>query len=365
MNHHKEAIKKHIQNLPFGESVLLPMARFILQNKYYVKMRKGLCEKREADYILKSLKSNDFTEAVIAYDMKVSPPTYGDFFYVVMIARFFLIMGKKVNFFIINSEFRKDMLDAYDDEGCRGLVVSLSELPKVILTDNNCDTQITNWHDISVKIDNFEKQGKTLIVFKHKVKNRESIYNHCFNLSNYLAASMDNNQIEKFLLRKNEIDSRVNIKYPKLPYITWAARYSEKWGFDRNITENDFTEIYLSLHSLYPSCAIMIVSDEIGCNYFKKLARKNNLPCLFSKDFSDTFMGDCALIIGSDYFFQLRGGGICTAAIYSSLPYHMVFEPVHETAWEKNSLAVWSHNKQNWEKGTEGWRFRTKPATEC
>ncbi len=363
MNHYKEAIKKYIQHLPFGESVLLPVARFTLQQKYYVKMRKRLYEKREADYILKRLKSNDFDEAVIVYDMKVSPPTYGDFFYVVMIARFFLIMGKKVKYFIINSEFRKDTLDAYNDEGCNGLVVRLSELPEVILKDKNCDTQITKWHDISKKMDKFEKGGKALIVFKHKVKNRESIYNHCFNLSNHLASSMDNNQIEKFLLQKNEIGSRVNIKYPQTPYITWAARRSEKWGFDRNIIDNDFIEIYTSLHSLYPTCAIMIVSDEIGCNYFKKLARKNNLPCLFSKDFSSTFMGDCALIIGSDYFFQLRGGGICIAAVYSSLPYHMIFEPVHEAVWGKNRLAVWSHDKQIWEKETEAWRFRTKQAT--
>lgn len=81
MNHHKEAIKKHFQNLPFGESILLPVVRFILQNRYYVRMRKRLYEKREADYILKSLKLNDFAEAVIVYDMKVAPPTYGDFFY--------------------------------------------------------------------------------------------------------------------------------------------------------------------------------------------------------------------------------------------------------------------------------------------
>lgn len=354
MNHYKEAIKKHILNLPFGESVLLPVARFILLHKYYVKMRKRLYEKREADYLLKRLRADDFEEAVIVYDLKVSPPTYGDFFYVVMIARFFLIIGKKVKFIIINSEFRKDTLNAYADEECHELVVRLSELLEIILKEKNCDTQIMCWHDWAKTIDKFEKAEKVLIVFKHKVINRVSIYDHCFNLINRLVSPLDSDQLNKFLLSKDDIASSVHIKYPPMPYITWAARYSTKWGFRRNIEDNEFIEIYTSLHALYPSCAIMIVSDEIGCNYFKKLAQKNNLPSLFSKDFSGTFMGDCALVLGSDYFFQLRGGGISLAATYSSLPYCIICELVHEAAWKKNGLTVWAHDKQIWKKGTEG-----------
>lgn len=359
MTNFKKAIKKYIQNLPLGDAVLVPSLLYIysiiLHPRYPLyRLEKKVFEKREANYILKRFRSNDFDEAVIIYDLKVSPPTYGDLFYVIMIARLFLIMGKKVKSFIINSEFRKDTLDAYAVEERNELVVKLSEVPEVILKDKNCDTQIMSWRDCSKMIEKYEKEEKTLIVFKHKVKNRESIYNHCFNLCNHLASSMDNNQIKKFLLCRNEIGSRVNIKYPQTPYITWAARYSEKWGFDRNTLDKEFIEIYTALHSLFPGCAIMIVSDEIGCNYFKKLAQKNSLPCLFSKDFSGTFMGDCALVIGSDYLFQLRGGGICVVAIYSSLPYCIICELTHEVAWKKNGLAVWAHDKQIWKKGTEG-----------
>jgi hypothetical protein len=349
MNNFRRSIKKCIQKSPLGEKHILRAARFLARNLYLYQTTKWMAEKREASHIIKRLAMDNFDQAVVVYDMKVSPPTYGDCFYVVMIARFLLALGKKVSFFIINSDFGENVLRSYDSEECNDLVNRLLEVPEVLLRGvGDCNVQILPWHEYDKIARNYDKQERVLIVFQKAIENREPIYYHCFNLVNLLVPSCNSSQVKRFLLSKEEMTAKVEIVYPKIPYITLGARHSTKWGFERNITDDEFIKIYGWLHSLYPDHAIMIVSDETGCAHFRALARENDLYCLFSKDFSKTFMGDCALVINSAYYFQLRGGGISLAATYSSLPHLIVAETIHETIQRKKSLAVWATEDQVW-----------------
>lgn len=357
MNNYKNMIKKSIIKLPFGESLLLPTIQYTYSlvnvNFWIDRARKDFKEKKEAKRILNCLEQNNFDTVLIVYDMKVSAPTFGDFMYLVMVARFFITIGKKVKFIIIDSDFREDTLKAYPDHDERKkLVTKFKELPEVLLDSKNCDIQILHWNDFYEFIK--EQESEILCLFKDKIKIREPIYIHSFNLCNLLASYLKNGQINNFLLNKEEIASKVRVKFPQSPYITWACRYSIKWSFERNINEIEFINIYNLLQNKFPNKQIMVVSDEIGCSYFKKISQKNNLSCLFSKDFSDTFMGDCALVIGSDYFFQLRGGGIATAAIYSTVPYYIIVGTVHEKVWKKKGIALWSHENQIFKTSTNG-----------
>jgi hypothetical protein len=350
MSRMNKLVKKVRKHGLVGSCKMVPK---VIKYQFYIRNKKST-ERNEADYIWKRFKAADFDEAIVVYDMKVSAPSYGEVFNVVMVARLFLIMGKKVKFFIVNSEFREDTQGFYIGEECQKLVLRLAELPEVILKDANCEVQIMSWGDMSQLMGELGKDKKTLVLYRKKVKKREPLYKHCYNMINYLVSYMDRGQITRFLLDKNEICRRVNIKFPPAPYITWNARYSEKWDFYRNIDEKEFIEIYRSLRALYPRHDIMVVSDEIGCEYYKKVAKNNDLPCLFSKDYSSTFMGDCALVIGSDYFFSVRGGGIGLAAIYSAIPYYAICEVIHEIPWKEDSFVVWAHDKQIWKRDVKG-----------
>lgn len=348
-------MKELIQKFPFGESVFLPIASAILRpNRTLYYMTKGLYEKREADYILRRIQLNDFEETVIVYDFKASPPTYGDFLYVIMIARFFLSLDKKVFFFIIDSDFRKDSHNAYNSDELIGLVDRLLELPNILLKGNKIHMHRICWSEFNFLYKNIKKNNHSLIFFKQKVEKRKPIYNHSFNLLNRLVQSLGIDQISKVPIFKDELKNKVQIKYPQMLYITWGARYSEKWDFSRNTTEDEFVRIYKSLNLIYSKHSIMIVSDEIGCTYFKKLSYKYGFSCIYSKDFSKTFMGDFVLILNSDFFFTLRGGGISTAAIFSHIPYCIIAYPVHETIWKKNGIAVWTQNNQFFKKSDRG-----------
>lgn len=356
---YKQKIKRVMMQIPMGESILLPTVKFVYRyiahpQNFLSGIKKWAIEKREADYILKRIQADDFDEAIIVYDLKVSPPTYGDFFYVVMIARFFLTIGKKVRFYIINTEYREDTLAAYGHNGTDALLSRLLELPNVLLKNKNMQMTVTTLDNVLETIRKFAFVKSTMVVFQNKVIKRQSIYNHSYNLINRLVSSLDNQSLFKYLLNSYDFVGLPHLQYPDISYITWGARYSDKWGFQRNLTEQEIANIYKSLKNKFPHHEIMIVSDETGCDHFREVFQRLRLPCLFSKDFSKTFMGDCALVLGSDYYFQLRGGGIGLAPMFSILPYNIICYPVHERVWKKNGITVWAQKDQVWKTAAEG-----------
>ena len=71
--------------------------------------------------------------------------------------------------------------------------------------------------------------------------------------------------------------------------------------------DEQFLKIHQRLRDLYPALDIMVVSDDVGCAHFKTVAQHHGIACLFSKDYSATFMGDGALILGGRYHYALRG----------------------------------------------------------
>ena len=345
MNQYKKGIKKHILNLPMGESVILPAARFVFRYPRHLlyRFKKQLAEQREVKYLLERLRADDFSEAVIVYDLLVSPQNYGVVFYMVMFAKYFLLKGKKIVFVIINSEFRDDW-DVLNKAERVNLVENFLKLPKVLL-DNSAmvDIRLMPWDQFAVY---FGQNETALVPFYKRISKRERIYPFIFNITNSLVSFEDADFIDRFLLSCDDIISSINVSIPDKRYITWQARFSDKWAINRNCNEDEFIRIYASLKTIYPDHLIMLVSDQIGCEYFKRLLNEHNLKLLFSKDFSNTFMGDVALILGSDYYFQLKGGGIGAAVIYSKIPYGMIYLLDHEKEWKKGRLAPWSTNKQ-------------------
>lgn len=335
-------IKKFIQRLLFGKQIIIPLL---------VEIKKEIIKNQETKYILKRLRSNNFSEVVIVYDLSVSPPNYGVVFYMTMFARYFLIKGKKVIFIIINSEFRDDWATLNKEEKLN-LEESFMEIPKVLF--NNvafADIRLMSWGDFSTFLERSKGNKAIFIPFKNRVSNRKPIYYFIFNLINYLMSVRDIDFLDKFLLSYENIAPNVNISIPEIPYITWQARFSNKWGMERNCSEDEFVKTYKSLKEIYPDRSIMLISDKIGCEYFKKLSDKYGFTLLFSKDFSTTFMGDVALILHSEYYFQLRGGGIGTTILYSRVPYGIIlklgYKISNEKEWSKGKLTPWATNSQN------------------
>lgn len=286
-------------------------------------------------------------EVAIFYDNLVSPPSYGDFLHVVILARVFVVKGLHVTFFIINKEFRDDweLLNNYTK--INGMVDEQIILAKNLLEGTKI--KVVSWKELKSNYGN--SLHNYIIPFKEHIYNRQPIYNHSFCLISQLLNDVQSEKKDSGLFSCENFQSKTKNSIPE-PYITWHCRYSEKWGSDRNLTENEFILIHEFLRSRFKNHSLIIISDEIGCKHFKTFSERRNFKLLFSKDYSPNFLGDAKLILGSKFYFALRGGGISTFAIYSNIPYMIICPIIHDISWKPGQYVPWQTKQQVLIEGT-------------
>ena len=89
------------------------------------------------------------------------------------------------------------------------------------------------------------------------------------------------------------------------------------------------------------------MSDLEGCQHYSSLATELQIDdLLFSKDFSPDLLGDFALVMGSDFFFWYRAGGIGIVPLISTMPFEMIGPLKHEIRWDKRNLTSWQQESQ-------------------
>lgn len=336
----KSWVRKFLEKHPYGMK-LVSLLRSHLPGGTINKHR---AEKREAARILRGLREGKIKTALIVYDNLVSPPTYGDYLYVLMLARFFTSQDIYASVVIVDREYRHDWSVVNEDDR-DGFVADYVNIASLLLDPALATVEVLTSPQLQARIRSGLDNG-AYVPFRENVINRRPIYCHAVNTLNRLCFESSPGHLDRFLLSFDELAGKVELKKPAQPYITWSCRYSTKWGFRRNTSDEEFLPLYRRLKSLYPHHAIMVVSDAVGCNHFKEIARLHGLNCLFSKDYSDTLMGDGALILGSAYFFMLRGGGISYFPMFSRVPYELVIYLGNETEWRNGRLFSWASGSQ-------------------
>jgi hypothetical protein len=348
----KKRIRNCLEALPYGlgPRFFIPTARLALsltptRFKGRLDRKNKLREEMiEAKRIIRSIASDEIRRAMIVFDNLVSPPTYGDYIYVVMLARYFIKRNIPVNFVIVDGEYRSDWSPLNESEKQR-FVSDLVAIAEVLLDSSTTRIEVVRSQELESRLGN-STYARCFIPLGERVNGRVNIYSLCFNILNHLMSEADKDLRDRFLLSFHEIASKVKFESPALPYVTWHCRYSEKWGENRNTDDEKFLQICDKLKSLYPKHAIMVVSDEIGCNHFRALAYSHGLGCIFSKDYSRTFIGDGALVLGSDFYYQFWGGGVCVFPFFGKVPYEMHVPMGHEIEWEKGKASPWATEKQ-------------------
>ncbi len=347
---YKNRIQRNIEKLPFGSKVILPCVKYIynslnIRSKYNAYYKKTT-ESKEAKEILKACKSDQIKEIVVIYDLYSSAPTYGDFFYVVMLSRFFTLFNKKIHLWIVDSEFRQDAVASLSVNERLEFVRSIIEIPQILLNSGETvDIKTVTWTQVTSLLSHYQNQDSAFICFENMVTHRKSFYQYSFNIINMLLKFSPEIDREQFLLSADSFRT-LNIDKPTNRYITWSLRFTNKWDCKRNLTEDEFVLIYDSLKRIFPEHKIMAVSDETGCAYFKEISNNKNMELLYSKDFSQSFLGDSALILYSDYFFTVRGGGISSIPMFSKMPYGIIAKSIHETVTHHRKITSWSTENQ-------------------
>jgi len=311
---------------------------------FFERILKHYKEKKESRRILQRLGKREIKNVLIVYDNLCSPPTYGDYMIVVFLARYFTSQDIAVSFVIVDGEYRSDW-GHLNTEEVQKLVTDYVKISKLLLDSKLATVEVLTSAQLQARVRACLANGDD-VPFLNNVINRAQVYCHAFNLLSNLCAKAGQNHLNRFLLTFDELAGKVTFKKPNKPYITWHCRYSEKWGRDRNTGDDEFLRVHTCLKALYPHHGIMVVSDALGCNYFRQIAIKYSLECIFSKDYCDTLMGDGALILGSAFFFVIKGGGIAIFPIFSKMPFELVFNTVNECEFASGKLTSWASGEQ-------------------
>ena len=352
----KNRIKVTVSGLPFGlgSNLIIPMIKWLLYLFYYYpKIRINSLRSRqfirsEAKIIDEAIRNNA-KQVTIVYDNYVSSPTYGDFLYVVLLARYFVGNGIRTNFFISDGEYRRDWSTIIE---ASWFVDEQMKLAEALLSSSLVKIERLPWEIIQQRI--YSNASNSFIPLSREVKSRKSIYNHCFNLLNYLLSDKEDDLLDQVLFSFEDLVQKVTVSPVQGSYVSWICRYSIiEWDRERNTTDEEFVSIYSHLRQRFPHCLIMVVSDMNGCEHFSELAHKNSMNCIFSKQFSSTFIGDGALILNSEFLFQVRGGGIVVFALFSRMPYEFSCPLVHERMWSKTKLTSFQSQSQLYSNGGE------------
>ena len=330
-----------IESIPLGLGASLMNAYRSLvggRKKIYI-------ETKEASRILHEIKDKKLNKALVVYDYQSSPPTYGDFLCTVMLARYFASQGISTDFMIINGGHRRDW-ENFDERGKKKRSEEHFKFAKILLNYKCASVEIINWEQFNERLDK-KFYSKKDVIFRKNVLSRSVVYAHSLNVLNQLCRDASLNFIKKFLLTDSDFVEHIAFNKVKQRYITYHCRRSEKHtSLFRNTQDDEFIKTYNRLRELYPRHKVLVLSDVVGYKYFKNLAEKHGLECLFSKEYSDSFFGDCGLLLGGEYHFTLRGGGIDMISLFSECPYEHFASPVNDEMLNNGNATSWSTSAQ-------------------
>ena len=263
--------------------------------------------------ILKEIKKKN---VLIVFDCSISPPSFGDFFYVVMFARFFQILGKNVNFVIISGQYRSNWPRFKSKKEILNHIKFMKKIIKLYLNSNKLNVKEVDWNQFSKKY--ISNKNDFLIPFKNRVLARNRIYFHTHNFL-YFSYKYNKEIFSRLLLSKKNY-SKIKIKKINEPYICFHSSRPEKKSSSKDIHYKEFVLIIKKLKEIYKNYKIVVVSEKSGCRNFKKISKKNKLDCMFSKDICSDLISDLKLIMYSKAYYQYKGGGIGNPILYSDHP---------------------------------------------
>jgi hypothetical protein len=333
----KDWFRNRITSLQFGVGDEL----MHIYRRLFGRRKKIYTEKKEANRILYKVKGGKLKKALVVYDCLSSPPTYGDFLCTVMLARYFASQGIFTYFLILNGEYRGDWSNFKEDD-IRQRVDQHLKLAKTLLNYKSMSVDTLNWKQFKERLNKGFYCEKD-IIFRKNVLSRSVVYAHSLNTLNHLCYNSSPILLKNFLLTDDDFSKNTIFKTVLQPYITYHCRRSEKsTSLFRNTQDDEFIQVYFRLRELYPNHKILVLSDMVGYKYFKNLSEKNNFECLFSKEYSDSFFGDCRLLLGGSYHFTLRGGGIDMISIFSESPYEQFATPINDYMLDNGKATSWS-----------------------
>ena len=342
-------LKKNIKNFlyKYKLSYIVNIYTFFFFNLANIKVIKRLIIKYKSQRIIKIILEKKIKNIIFFYDCKVSPSTIGDYFFFLILVKIFILKGYNVKICLIIGEYRNSWHIKNNFTGKESKNLIKFKIDYLI----NFSYQILN-KKVNIELKEFKNldfhqiQKKYYVYNMKDVQKRNPFYRENFLMINYIISKLEKNFVEKVFIKKN-INIRVNKIFKKKKFVTVLCRYNPNKPKNRNLTVNEFKNVIKFIQDKFAGYKIFVISDKIGCDFFKRISKQNSFKILFSKDYSSTILEDIQIILNSEFCLSLKGGGgMSNIVIFSEIPYliHTIYW--NDFEWNKNKFTFWQKNSQ-------------------
>jgi len=347
----RRIIRSAIERFPVvGKSYLLPKAVYLFEKAPMWPWYRRMYAAREAAKIRKAI-SEHGSEILLVYDCSVGPLTFGDFLNFVMIMRFIGEHGQMATFAILTSGAEHTHSKCLGSSSVREFLKSTSTLAEVLLQYPMI--QVVHEDSVEGALSRC-RTAEVEVVGRLRVGHRRPLFHHGFNIFNHLMSGAPESLVGEVLLDETDLRSAAPDKELPERYVTWHVRYSERVDSSRNLSPEEFLEMYALLRREYPGYWIILISDQVGIDRYRSICEENRLlRIMYSKDYSSSILGDAWMILRGECYFTLRGGGITHVPLMSRAPYRCAFEIVHEQMWDDERLTCWQGQDQKYVNETQ------------
>jgi hypothetical protein len=241
----------------------------------------------------------------------------------IMLARLLAFQARHVKFIFLDDSKRRDDWNELNQLQQEAFVREQLELARYLLPIN-ANVQLSrpnkDFMDQLVLNNHFT-------IFADKIRERTAIYGFAPYFLQVLSNGRWPTLPEGFLLGRNTPGT----SSPKIqaigPYLVWHVRQG-LWSNERDTTAAEIESDFAELTTLFPHHNVMVMSSRSGIdfamNVLSNASQLRNGAMPATKVFAqpeDGFINTIPWVVGADFYFQRRGGGVGQIAIFSTVPY--------------------------------------------
>jgi hypothetical protein len=317
-----------------------PYIAFLFRN-FYV-FRNILIARKCLKRFSRQVSCNPDSLIEITYDHKYHPPTYGDFFIILMTARFLALSGYSICFNLIDTERRGLVwqslgLEEQDFFVKEEKILIERFLPSSVKVHNGQPTLLHN---------EFEAADPNSPTFRFSDREVLSFYQWSPYFLNKLICKYKWKVPKNFLLER--LEESVNESF-----VTWNVRKSS-WAKERDTSILDLQSDFMEIRLLFPNHDIIVLSSEPGLHFaFKTLFNLTSPTTYFIEDVKimpqpiPGFTGAIDSILSSDFYFQRAGGGISVISLFSKIPFLLyLYETSSAFMFLRKRFFIWNQPDQ-------------------
>ena len=298
--------------------------------------RKGLWHKLK-NYRVSLIEANEIKRLqksqntlVLQYNFQSAPATYGDLFIFIMLCRYFYLKNQNLKIYITNTQSHSKLISEF-----KPFIAKIFPANLVVISD------------FAIEV----KENEAFQILAPSRIRSNSAHHHFFNLLNRLMTNETSDFVEKFLLKASDFSNSATPDCGSYiavhcRYISPTSKYFISESF-RNTNEKQFVKLINFLSNTFPDIQILILTDKMGQDYFKLISDRYSLKCVFPSNKNKNYFSDAKLVANAKFYFQLNGGGLCSAAWFSNVDYLIFVKAVaNEVQFSLNYLTSWATKKQ-------------------